>query len=103
MRYIYYFFTGLVFLSCNNEPTGGIGDDSNPNVNASVYNDVTDLMDNLKSETQTFDVNDQTTPTSITGEGGTIINFDANAFMDSDGILVSSELHLHLLRLLDLV
>lgn len=96
MRYIYYFFTGLVFLSCNNEPTGGIGDDSNPNVNASVYNDVTDLMDNLKSETQTFDVNDQTTPTSITGEGGTIVNFDANAFTDSDGVLVTSGIVIHL-------
>ena len=96
MRYIYYFFTGLVFLSCNNEPTGSIGDDSNPNVNASVYNDVTDLMDNLKSETQTFDVNDQTTPTSITGEGGTIVNFDANAFTDSDGVLVTSGIVIHL-------
>ncbi|MGB0770233.1 MAG: hypothetical protein ACPGPB_05725 [Flavobacteriaceae bacterium] len=96
MRYISYFFTGLVFLSCNNEPTGGIGDDSNPNVNASVYNDVNDLMDNLKSETQTFDVNDQTTPTSITGEGGTIINFDANAFTDSDGVLVTSGIVIHL-------
>ncbi len=96
MRYIYYFFTGLVFLSCSNEPTGGIGDNSNPNVNASVYNDVTDLMDNLKSETQTFDVNDQTTPTSITGEGGTIVNFDANAFTDSDGVLVTSGIVIHL-------
>ena len=96
MRYIYYFFTGLVFLSCNNEQTGGIGDDSNTNVNASVYNDVTDLMDNLKSETQTFDVNDQTTPTSITGEGGTIVNFDANAFTDSDGVLVTSGIVIHL-------
>jgi len=96
MRYIYYFFAGLVFISCNNEPTGGVGDDSNPNVNASVYNDVTDLMDNLKLETQTFDVNDQTTPTSITGEGGTIVNFDANAFTDSDDILVTSGIVIHL-------
>ena len=96
MRYIYYFFAGLVFLSCNNEPTGGLVDDSNPNVNASVYNDVIDLMDNLKSETQTFDINDQTTPTSITGEGGTIVNFDANAFTDSNGILVTSGIVIHL-------
>ena len=96
MRYVYIYITGLVFLSCNNEPRVDVGNDSSPNVNASVYNDFTDLMDNLKSETQTFDVNDQTTPTSITGEGGTIINFDANAFMDSDGILVTSGIVIHL-------
>jgi hypothetical protein len=53
-------------------------------------------LDNLKSETQTFDINDQTTPTSITGEGGTIINFDANAFTDSDGDLVTSGIVIHL-------
>ncbi len=75
---------------------GGVGVDSIPNVNASVYNDVIDLMDNLKSETQTFDVNDQTTPTSITGEGGTIVNFEANAFTGSDGVLVTSGIVIHL-------
>ena len=97
MRFIFYFFTVLVFFSCNNEPTGGLnGEDSNPNINASVYNDVSSLVDDLKSNPQTFDINDQTTPTTVTGSGGTVINFDSNAFTDLDGNTVSSEIIVHL-------
>jgi hypothetical protein len=92
MKYIFYFFSGLIFLSCNNEANFN----SNPNINASIYSDVSNLIDDLKSESQTFDVNDQTTPTSITGEGGTIINFNSNAFTDSDGNPVTSGIVIHL-------
>jgi hypothetical protein len=53
-------------------------------VNASIFNDISVLIQDLKSEPQTFNVNDQTTTTSIIGEGGTVINFEANSFSDSN-------------------
>ena len=79
-------FIGLVFLSCEEEGS----------VIPSVYSGISDLMEDLKSETQTFAVDDQTTQTSITGEGGTVINFNPNAFTDSNGDPVTSGIVIHL-------
>jgi hypothetical protein len=89
MKSNFFFLAVLMFLSCDNETIGGvIGEASAPN--ASVFSDVSSLIQDLKSESQTFDISDQTIPSTIIGQGGTIIDFAANSFTDSDGNAVTS-------------
>ena len=89
MKSNFFFLAVLMFLSCDNETIGDvIGEASAPN--ASVFSDVSSLIQDLKSESQTFDISDQTIPSTIIGQGGTIIDFAANSFTDSDGNAVTS-------------
>ena len=89
MKSNFFFLAVLMFLSCDNETIGGvIGEASAPN--ASVFSDVSSLIQDLKSESQTFDISDQTIPSTIIGQGGTIIDFAANSFTDSAGNAVTS-------------
>lgn len=89
MKSNFFFLAVLMFLSCDNETIGDvIGEASAPN--ASVFSDVSSLIQDLKSESQTFDISDQTIPSTIIGQGGTIIDFAANSFTDSAGNAVTS-------------
>ena len=98
MRSPFYILIALLFVSCDNEAVGGGSNEnnSNPVINASTFSDISAVVEDLKSEPQTFDLNDVTTSSSVTGLGGTKINFDANSFTDSDGNPVTSGVVIHL-------
>jgi hypothetical protein len=68
-------FSVLLF-SCDNE-------DDTPDIDADVYESLSDLVEELKPEMQTFTI-DPTAAQTVTGEDGTVINIDANAFTDEN-------------------
>lgn len=97
MRFNFYFLAILILLSCDNEPLGQVTDEhAMPPVNTSVFSNISSLIEDLKSEPQTFDINDQTSPSVVTGLDGTVINFEANSFTDLEGNPVTSGIVIHL-------
>lgn len=104
MKYSFYFLIASVLFSCNNEPRGSLlnNGNSDPTINASVFEDLSALIEDLKTPPQLFDINDQNAPSTITGEKGTVINFNANSFTDSDGNPVTSGIIIELQEYLSL-
>lgn len=70
--------SSFIFVSCNND------DDNGPQgPNADTFTSLSALIDDLKPDTQTFEL-DPTTGGTITGDDGTIIEINPNAFTDDN-------------------
>lgn len=57
-------------------------DDADP-INADNYSSLSELVESLKEEPQSKTISDPTMANTITGDDGTVININANAFTDN--------------------
>lgn len=60
-------------------------DEEAPTPEADQFDSLSEIVEALKTDPQTFTVADPTVFQSITGEDGTVLNIQANSFLDMDG------------------
>ena len=70
-------FSSFIFVSCSDD------DDNQQVPNADTFSSLSELVQDLKPDTQTFEL-DPTTGGTITGDDGTVIEIDPDAFTDEN-------------------